>query len=73
MLQEKTEVIRRMEGGKSCPTISMNLYMAPFTVNGIMERRQTILHSYFKEKSEEPSTDPKMAENDPVKHDNPQP
>lgn len=64
-LEEKMEVIRRMEGRQSCRTIYRGLNMAPSTETTIMERmrqaRQTTLNSYFKKKSEEPPSDSKIS------------
>jgi hypothetical protein len=37
------------------------------------QARQTTLLAYFKMKSEEPSTDPKMAKDDPADPDDPKP
>jgi DNA-binding NarL/FixJ family response regulator len=82
--EENLEVIKRMEGGQSRPTVCRALNMAPSTVTTIMKngdkikkametaRRKTTFLSYFKKKSEETPVDPKMAEDDPVYTRNPQ-
>jgi hypothetical protein len=63
-LEEKMEVVRRMEGRQSCRTFCRDLNMAPSTET-IMERmcqaRQTTLNSYFKKKSEMPPSDSKIS------------